>query len=315
MSTPMQKNDTGWVANIHLKPGKYLYKFIVDGKWMHDQNNDLVEPDGHGEFNSVYFNYNYTFRLNGYLNAKRVIVSGSFNNWSEKELKMKKGPGGWELDLYLSEGTHAYKFIVDGEWILDPENKVLRPDGMGNLNSFISLGDTTYFKLNGYQNARLVILTGSFNGWNTAELEMQRTDTGWQIPYVLAPGNYEYKYIVEGTWIYDPDNPLQIGDSNHINSLKVIEPNHTFWLEKYLDAKQVLLSGSFNNWADPGYMMIKTDAGWAFPFYLSAGKYTYKFVIDSNWIIDPHNPLVEDNEFGTGNSVLWIEPEKEYLEK
>jgi hypothetical protein len=30
--------------------------------------------------------------------------------------------------------------------------------------------------------------------------------------------------------------------------------------------------------------------------------------VDGKWMIDPANDLWEDNEFGTGNSVLWIEP-------
>jgi hypothetical protein len=31
-------------------------------------------------------------------------------------------------------------------------------------------------------------------------------------------------------------------------------------------------------------------------------------VVDQKWIIDPTNELWEENEYGTGNSVLWIEP-------
>jgi hypothetical protein len=34
----------------------------------------------------------------------------------------------------------------------------------------MSLGDTVVFNLEGYTSAHLVILSGSFNGWNTAEL-------------------------------------------------------------------------------------------------------------------------------------------------
>ncbi|MBC8172950.1 MAG: hypothetical protein H7X71_03495, partial [Chitinophagales bacterium] len=42
---------------------------------------------------------------------------------------------------------------------------------------------------------------------------------------------------------------------------------------------------------------------------LPPGKYIYKFVVDGNWILDPDNPHMEENEFGNGNSVLWIEPD------
>ncbi|MBC8047878.1 MAG: hypothetical protein H7Y00_13855, partial [Fimbriimonadaceae bacterium] len=222
---------------------------------------------------------------------------------------------GWELNLFLNEGTHTYKFIADGEWLIDPANKTLLPDGEGHFNSSISLGDTTIFTLNGFIDAKLVILTGNFNNWNTAELSMERTATGWQLPHVLPQGVCEYKFIVDGKWITDPDNKNYIGDADHRNSVKIINPNYMFTLSNFYDAKEVTLSGSFNNWSDPGYTMMRSDIGWIFPMFLTPGKYTYKFVIDGKWILDPANTLIEENEYGNGNSVLWIDPEKEYMKK
>src|SRR4030095_7624853 len=115
--------------------------FIVDGQWIFDPRNNLKEDDGYDSYNSGYFHYNYTFKLNGYTNAKKVFVVGSFNNWKENQLLMHRSGDGWLLSVYLGEGTHSYKFIVDGEWILDPANKVIRSDGQGNFNSVIGLGD------------------------------------------------------------------------------------------------------------------------------------------------------------------------------
>jgi len=37
------------------------------------------------------------------------------------------------------------------------------------------------------------------------------------------------------------------------------------------------------------------------------GKHLYKFIVDGKWIKDPDDPLWEGNEFGTDNSVIWIE--------
>ncbi len=142
---------------------------------------------------------------------------------------------------------------------------------------------------------------------------MTRTATGWKIPYVLAPGNYEYKFIVDGKWISDPSNPLTVGEGDHRNSIRIVEPNYSFVLKTYPSAKAVLLTGSFNNWPEPGYTMVKKDGVWKFPIYLTPGKYTYKFVVDGEWIIDPDNPLYQENEYGTGNSVIWIEPQAEPL--
>lgn len=307
--TAMQRTDSGWVSRQKLKPGKYFYKFIVDGEWIYDTNNNRREGDGNGGYNSTYFVTNYVFTLDGHTDAKKVVLAASFNNWNERELVMQRMRTGWQLPIYLKEGTHAYKFIVDKEWMLDPKNKVTRPDGHGNFNSFMSLGDTLFFTLRGHTDAKNVILAGNFNVWNTQELSMTRTATGWKIPYVLAPGTYEYKFIVDGKWITDPDNPVTTGSGEEVNSVRTVKPNYLFVLKQYPNANQVFVSGSFNNWLKPGYPMQKKDGIWSAPVYLPAGKYTYKFVVDGEWILDPGNPLFDENEYGTGNSVLWIEPE------
>jgi hypothetical protein len=53
--------------------------------------------------------------------------------------------------------------------------------------------------------------------------------------------------------------------------------------------------------------MKKENGGWIFTAHLSPGKHLYKFIVDGKWIIDPANKLWEQNEYGSGNSVLWIE--------
>jgi len=314
-TTPMQKTDSGWIAMVKLKPGKYFYKFIVDGKWIYDSNNNLKEADGQGSYNSTYYHYNFTFKLSGFQDKKQIILSGNFNNWNEKELKMKETSTGWELGMYLKEGTHDYKFIADNQWMLDPGNPIARPDGMGNTNSIVSLGNPTTFELNGHQDAKVVVLTGTFSDWNTSALIMEKTASGWQLPFVLAAGNYEYKFIVDGNWIVDPKNPstIQIGQTQ--NSIKVISANKVFELHNFPNAKEVYITGSFIGWAEPGYKMIKVEDVWIFPCFLAAGKYTYKFIVDGQWILDPGNNNIEENEFSNGNSVIWISPETEFIDK
>jgi hypothetical protein len=308
MQHPMQKNANDWIINIRLSPGRYLYKFIVDGRWLHDPNNQSKEDDGEAGYNSILYCYNHVFRLRGYANAKKVFVTGSFNGWKKKELQMNRVTDGWELPVYLEEGTHAYKFIVDGTWINDPDNKIVRSDANGNLNSFMGIGDTLVFRLKGYTSANTVLLSGSFNGWSTNELVMNKTADGWELPYVLAAGNYEYKFIVDGKWMPDPDNPATTGTGEFINSCLTFKPNYTFVLSQFTEAKTVFVTGSFNGWREDGYQMFQKDGMWTLPVSLKPGKYTYKFIVDGRWLIDPANEYWEENEYGTGNSVLWIEP-------
>lgn len=303
----MLKHDRGWILTLPLMPGKHTYKFIVDGRWLHDPENSLKEDDGQGGFNSIVFVNNYRFALKGFEDAKKVNLSGSFNNWHERNLPMKKIQGGWELPVYLKEGTYFYKFIVDNNWITDPSNPEVRTDAYGNQNSFISFGTPYAFLLKEHLDASQVVLSGSFNGWSHNELVMEKTLEGWKLDYVLSPGNYEYKFIVDGKWVTDPANPIATGENDFMNSWLSVMPNHIFSLAGFETAKQVLVTGSFNGWITNGYRMIQAESGWEFPMYLKPGKYQYKFIVDGQYIIDPSNEWWEENEFGTGNSILWVE--------
>lgn len=305
--TPMKKRDSGWTVCLELPAGKYDYKFIVDGRWMPDPNNRNKENYRDGQ-HSYLFCYNYKFELNGYQEKRKVILAGSFNGWDEHELEMKRTLNGWELPMFLKEGTHFYKFIADREWMTDPANKNKRHDGDGNLNSYIELGDTAIFRLKGFASAKRVVLSGSFNNWSTNELLMNKTADGWSLNYVMAPGNYEYKFIVDGNWIPDPDNPFTIGSGDYTNSYMAFKPNYEFRLSGFADAKEVIVTGNFNSWNEEGYKMQQKAGAWILPIRLEPGKYIYKFIVDGKWILDPVNKLWEENEYGTGNSVLWISP-------
>jgi hypothetical protein len=301
----MTRTDSGWIANVKLGPGKWWYKFVLDGRWMVDDDNTLRENDGMGNVNSVFYRPTTTFVLNGHTNASRVYVAGSFNNWRTRDLEMVKTPTGWKLPLYLAEGTHTYKFIVDGKWVIDEKNKDRLPDGQGAFNSVLNIGKPYIFKLKGNTNAHSVTLAGSFNNWRTNELFMNKTATGWELPYVLGAGNYQYKFLVDGKWVSDPDNPLT-ADNKLGNSFLIIKPNYTFRLKGFPNAKSVNLAGEFNSWSPNSFAMRKDGDDWVFTVHLHIGKHLYKFIVDGKWILDPSNKLWEQNEHGTGNSVLWI---------
>ena len=54
ISTPMiRAADGGWRTRLPLPKGKYRYRLVVDGKWMTDPNNTLVETNQFGELNNV----------------------------------------------------------------------------------------------------------------------------------------------------------------------------------------------------------------------------------------------------------------------
>jgi chromosome partitioning protein len=55
MSTPMVNGETNglWITKLPLFPGRYRYRFIVDGRWTTDPANTHVEANQFGELNNV----------------------------------------------------------------------------------------------------------------------------------------------------------------------------------------------------------------------------------------------------------------------
>ncbi|XP_039068893.1 protein PTST homolog 2, chloroplastic-like isoform X2 [Hibiscus syriacus] len=61
-----------------------------------------------------------------------VLLAGSFDGWATKR-KMEKSSGGvFSVHLKLYPGKYEIKFIVDGEWKLDPLRPIVNYDGFEN---------------------------------------------------------------------------------------------------------------------------------------------------------------------------------------
>ncbi len=150
---PMKKTDSGWIAFIKLAPGKYYYKFILDGNWDIDNDNLLTETNGQGSFNSIYYKTNAIFKLQGFSKTKKVWLAASFNNWRTAEFSLYKTVSGWEIPLFLSDGTYSYKFKADDKWLDDPKNNDRLANKSGGFNSVIQIGTQSLIKdLRYYQN-------------------------------------------------------------------------------------------------------------------------------------------------------------------
>lgn len=80
---------------------------------------------------------NTTFRLKGFANASIVALAGSFNNWAQSQFIFAREGDEWICRIDLEPGKHAYKFIVDGNWLLDPTNPNSEEDNYGVNNSVI----------------------------------------------------------------------------------------------------------------------------------------------------------------------------------
>ena len=79
-----------------------------------------------------------TFRLRGHANARIVALAGSFNNWNQSQLLFAREGDEWVCRVNLKRGKHEYKFIIDGDWITDPNNPKIVSDDRGNQNSLLT---------------------------------------------------------------------------------------------------------------------------------------------------------------------------------
>lgn len=70
-----------------------------------------------------------------------------------------------------------------------------------------------------------VFVAGQFNDWSPAATELAKGEDGvWRVTLKLLPGKYEYKFIVDGQWREDPNNPDKVADPyGGSNSLLTVE--------------------------------------------------------------------------------------------
>lgn len=72
--------------------------------------------------------------------AKKVILSGSFNKWDSKKLAAKKdSKGNWVVKTSLKPGRYEYKFFVDGAWVNDPRCTSCVPNAFGTHNCVLEV--------------------------------------------------------------------------------------------------------------------------------------------------------------------------------
>jgi beta-lactamase regulating signal transducer with metallopeptidase domain len=84
------------------------------------------------------------------------------------------------------------------------------------------------------------------------------------------------------------------------------EGNIVFKLSGYSEARIVAVAGTFNNWNQSQYLFERVGNEWMCRISLPPGKYQYKFIVDGNWLIDPSNPTVVQDQRGIENSQLVV---------
>jgi 1,4-alpha-glucan branching enzyme len=170
---PMAKQADGSFTLVKkLDPGRYAYKFVIDGSnWKEDPGAAETADDGFGGKNAVIVvtgagtgaapktvstpaapapvtgkagppvvgpdGVTFTFAQP----ATSVHLAGDFNGWSTTSDPLaRQSDGTWTITKKLPAGVHAYKFVVNGTtWKQDEANPETRDDGFGGKNSVVTV--------------------------------------------------------------------------------------------------------------------------------------------------------------------------------
>ena len=166
---PLAKQaDGSWKLVKKLPPGRYAYKYVIDGgTWKEDPAAKETVDDGFGGKNAVVVvggtpgtgasvgavvtpaapagkgkapvmvadGVVFVFAGAG----SSVHLAGDFNAWSTSADPLaKQADGTWTITKKLAPGTYGYKFVVDGSnWKTDEANPEGKDDGFGGKNSIV----------------------------------------------------------------------------------------------------------------------------------------------------------------------------------
>jgi len=72
--------------------------------------------------------------------------------------------------------------------------------------------------------ASCVCVAGSFNDWSPDATPLLKIDNdSWAVELALPPGRYEYRLVVDGIWLHDPNAAELIPNPyGSLNSLLVV---------------------------------------------------------------------------------------------
>ncbi len=166
----------------------------------------------------------------------------------------------FKLQLSLAKGKYEYKFIVDGVWRYDPYQSTV-PDGIGGKNNIIEVepanfpddeyDNEDYFVIisnkkkanNNYKiitisypyPASWVAIKGSWDNW-TEQISLKRikknNDHNFYVTLQINPGNYQFKFIVDGNWTINPAFPVVKTKDDHENNILNISSHFSLTTQK-----------------------------------------------------------------------------------
>ena len=68
--------------------------------------------------------------------AREVFIAGDFTQW--KPVRMRRRAGGqFTAYFQVAPGKHEYKFLLERQWVADPDNSEWAVNPYGTMNSVV----------------------------------------------------------------------------------------------------------------------------------------------------------------------------------
>lgn len=133
-----------WLEN-NFKSGENVFQLIVTDEPEPLGIVSLTDKDG-VTFNLVVKKSRrqaVTFRFDpGRKTYETVHIAGDMNGWDDKATPLQLVNGQWEVTMELNPGRYQYQVVTNGTWMLDPNNDQQIANGIGGINSLMTVGST-----------------------------------------------------------------------------------------------------------------------------------------------------------------------------
>ncbi|MBQ6844006.1 MAG: type I pullulanase [Agathobacter sp.] len=283
-----------------------IWVYRTDGTYVtHGTTTDETWTD---PFDNMVVNGNkVTFRYQNN-NASSVVIHGEMNGY--KDVNMTKGNDGvWTYTFDpLKAGVYKYRYIVDGEWVNDPENGVYAgDDSLAILPGIVltdgveaALGDSTKLP------ERMSRVLGSG--------EMESVAVSYALKQAVSGVSLKNGVLTVDESFSGNTVPVTVsndfGDtatldvsiiSGEVVVSPVVDDTSVTFNYRNATATAVYVAGSWTDWGEGKVAMTK-DAKtniWSVTIpNMKAGTHQYKFVVcdaenpEGKWITDPRNDNV-----------------------
>ncbi len=218
----MTEEEPGvWSVTADLSLEKsYEYGIVVNENWVGDPTNP--RNGGNSEIlRNPYFNSDGSVTIfyypQGDESVKLLYKTADDSEYKSVAMTQDAYHSALLSATITEQGNYTYALEVDGSQTADVNCKEASfvisklPEDDASVKSPVVNGNKVTFNYFA-PTAGSVNLAGEMNGWSSSATELTYNETTgfWSVEQELAPGRYEYKFVVDGgNWVMDTRNEAQ----------------------------------------------------------------------------------------------------------